>query len=191
MKGRWESKINVWFRFLYPQCSLFLKQNYNVLSPNFHIHKSVSDLYIPRISLPILLQPNRQTDPGNIYKSLRDTWHRNLKRGHTVSFLETHKSDFRYSVPISDFSYIHLFWCILYLFVGSEGLHGGPYDLHLLQQGGGLHLLQGALHRYTFVFILLFVYFWLLLVEIQTEDEQRGRQARWLLRCDTHCFTKP
>ena len=36
------------------------------LSPNFHIHVSVSDLYIPRISLHILLQPNRKTDPVNI-----------------------------------------------------------------------------------------------------------------------------
>jgi hypothetical protein len=43
----------------------FLKQNYNVLSPNFHIHVSVSELYIPRIDLPVLLQPNRQTDRGN------------------------------------------------------------------------------------------------------------------------------
>ncbi len=34
----------------------------NVLSPNV----SVSDLYMPRIDLLILLQPNRQTDPGNI-----------------------------------------------------------------------------------------------------------------------------
>ncbi len=46
--------------------SLFLKQNYNALSPNLHIHVSVSDLYIPTISLLILLQPNRQTDPGKI-----------------------------------------------------------------------------------------------------------------------------
>jgi hypothetical protein len=45
---------------------LFPKQNFNVLSPNFHIHVSVYDLYILRIGLPILLQPNRQTDPGNI-----------------------------------------------------------------------------------------------------------------------------
>jgi hypothetical protein len=30
---------------------LFPKQNYNVRSPNFHIHVSVSDLYIPRIGL--------------------------------------------------------------------------------------------------------------------------------------------
>ncbi len=46
--------------------SLFPKHNYNILSPNFHIHVSVSNLYIPRVGLPILLQPNRRTDPGNI-----------------------------------------------------------------------------------------------------------------------------
>ncbi len=28
------------------------------LSPNFHIHVSVSDLYIPTIGLPILLEEN-------------------------------------------------------------------------------------------------------------------------------------
>jgi hypothetical protein len=38
----------------------------------FHIHASVSDLYIPRIGLPILLQENMWTYPG-IYKSLTDT----------------------------------------------------------------------------------------------------------------------
>jgi hypothetical protein len=36
------------------------------LSPNFHIHVSVSDLYIPTIGPPIFLQQNRQTDRGNI-----------------------------------------------------------------------------------------------------------------------------
>jgi hypothetical protein len=41
------------------------------LVPNSYIHASVSDIYIPRIGLPIS-QPNRQTDPG-IYKSLTDT----------------------------------------------------------------------------------------------------------------------
>ncbi len=35
------------------------------LSPNFHIHVSVSDLYIPRISPHIFLQQNRQIYPGN------------------------------------------------------------------------------------------------------------------------------
>jgi hypothetical protein len=33
---------------------------------NFHIHTSVSDSYIPRIGPPSFLQPNRQTDRGNI-----------------------------------------------------------------------------------------------------------------------------
>jgi hypothetical protein len=46
--------------------SLFRKQNYNVLSPNLYIHVSVRDLYIPRISLPILLQLNRQSKTRNI-----------------------------------------------------------------------------------------------------------------------------
>jgi hypothetical protein len=35
-------------------------------NPNFHIHLSVRDLYIPTIDLPILLQENMWTDPGNI-----------------------------------------------------------------------------------------------------------------------------
>jgi hypothetical protein len=36
------------------------------LSLNFHIHVSVSDLYIPTICLPILRQEIMWTDPGNI-----------------------------------------------------------------------------------------------------------------------------
>jgi hypothetical protein len=36
------------------------------LSPNSYIYVSVSDLYIPTIGLPILLQENRWTDRGNI-----------------------------------------------------------------------------------------------------------------------------
>jgi hypothetical protein len=46
--------------YVFPEmklCSLIL---------NSYIHVSVSDLYIPRIDLPIWLQQNRQTDPGNI-----------------------------------------------------------------------------------------------------------------------------
>ncbi len=42
------------------------------LALSFHIHASVSDLCIPRIGWPILLQENRQADPGNIHKSLTD-----------------------------------------------------------------------------------------------------------------------
>ena len=53
---------------------IFPEKDYLGLSPNFHINTSVCDLYIPMISLPILLQENRWTYRGNIYKSLTDTW---------------------------------------------------------------------------------------------------------------------
>ncbi len=84
MKRRGESKnINVWFRFMYSQkwnglAPLFLKQNFNVLSHNFDIRVSVSHLYIPRIGLTLLLQPNRQTDIGII---LMDHRHMNVGIG--------------------------------------------------------------------------------------------------------------
>ncbi len=46
------------------------KRNCPRLSPNFHIHVSVSDLYIPTFGSPIILEQNRQTDQG---KSLTGT----------------------------------------------------------------------------------------------------------------------
>ncbi len=100
MKGRRESNINVWFRFMYSQkwnclASLFPKQNYNVLSSNFHIHVSLSDLYIHRIGPPILLQPNRQTNPENIWIAHRYMSVGYWERGCAVSSLRIHKSDFR------------------------------------------------------------------------------------------------
>ena len=36
------------------------------LSPKFHIHGSVSDLYIPMIGPPIFLQQNKQTDSESL-----------------------------------------------------------------------------------------------------------------------------
>jgi hypothetical protein len=45
---------------------LFPKHNYNVLSRSSYTHISVRDLYISRIDLPILLQENMCTNPGNI-----------------------------------------------------------------------------------------------------------------------------
>jgi hypothetical protein len=45
---------------------IFLEKDLRGLSPNFHIHGSVCDLYIPTIGLPVLLQENMWTDPGNI-----------------------------------------------------------------------------------------------------------------------------
>jgi hypothetical protein len=48
---------------------IFPKKELRGLSPGFHIHVSVSDLYISVIGLPILLQENMWTDPGNINRS--------------------------------------------------------------------------------------------------------------------------
>jgi hypothetical protein len=53
---------------LYPENPIYVfpEMKLRGLVPSFNIHVSVNDLYIPRIGLPILLQQNRQTDPGNI-----------------------------------------------------------------------------------------------------------------------------
>jgi hypothetical protein len=48
------------------------------LSPKFKIHVYVSDLYIARIGLHILLQQNKQTDCENIKSAHR---HRNVEIG--------------------------------------------------------------------------------------------------------------
>jgi hypothetical protein len=57
---------------------LFPEKELRGLSPNFHTHVSVSDLYIPTFGPPIFLQKNGQTDQRNIrnilYKSLTETW---------------------------------------------------------------------------------------------------------------------
>ncbi len=45
---------------------LFPKKELLCLSPSSYTHISVRDLYISRISLPILLQGNILTNPGNI-----------------------------------------------------------------------------------------------------------------------------
>ncbi len=53
--------------YVFPEMKLlFPKQIYNVLSPSSYTHISVRDLYISRIGLPIMLQENMWTDPGNI-----------------------------------------------------------------------------------------------------------------------------
>ncbi len=51
----------------------FPEKEYRGLSHNFHIHASVSELYIPTIGLPILLEEICRPILG-LYKSLTDTW---------------------------------------------------------------------------------------------------------------------
>jgi hypothetical protein len=52
---------------------IFTEKDYRGLSPNFHIHASVSDLYIPTIGLPILLEEEISRPILGLYKSLTDT----------------------------------------------------------------------------------------------------------------------
>ncbi len=52
---------------------IFPEKEYRGLSPNFHIHLSVSELYIPTMGLPVLLEEICRLILG-LYKSLKDTW---------------------------------------------------------------------------------------------------------------------
>ncbi len=45
---------------------IFPEKDLHGLISNFHIHVSVSNLYIPTIGVPNLLQENMWTDPGNV-----------------------------------------------------------------------------------------------------------------------------
>ncbi len=51
---------------------VFPEKEYRGLRPNFHIHVSVSELYIATIGLPILLEEICKPILG-LYKSLTDT----------------------------------------------------------------------------------------------------------------------
>ncbi len=71
-------------------------------NPNFHIHVSVSDLYIPTIDLPIMsaysAAGNMWTDPGNIYNYPSQTHEcGNWDRGRAIPRKGIHKWNFRYS----------------------------------------------------------------------------------------------
>jgi hypothetical protein len=51
---------------------IFPEKEYWGLSPNFHLHVSVSESYIPKMGLPVLLEEICRLILG-IYKSLKDT----------------------------------------------------------------------------------------------------------------------
>jgi hypothetical protein len=77
--------------------SLFPKQNYNVLSPNFHIRVSVSDLYIFQ-DQSTYFSAAKEADWSWEYINCWQVHEcRNWERGHAVSFLGIHKSDFQHS----------------------------------------------------------------------------------------------
>jgi hypothetical protein len=86
---------------------VFPEKKLRCLSPNIHIHVSVSDLYIPLIGQPIFLQQNRQTDCGNIA-------HRNINVGNGTVAVHAH----------------FLFWECLFRIFGIVSLQcGQPYAM--------------------------------------------------------------
>jgi hypothetical protein len=66
-------------------------QNYNLLSPNFYTHVSVSDSHIPGIGLT-------RTFVGIYINHSQIHECRNLEEGHTVSFLGIYVSDFEFLI---------------------------------------------------------------------------------------------
>ncbi len=78
---------------------IFPEKDSNGHSPNFHIHVSVSDLFILTIDLPILLREISGPILG-IYKSPTDTWMWELGLRHTIPRKGVHKWDFPCSAHI-------------------------------------------------------------------------------------------
>ncbi len=101
---------------------VFPQQNYNVLSLNFNIHVSVSDLYISRISLPrVFCCCQIDTTILGTYCINRSQIHdcRNWDWGHAVSFLGIHKSGFWYSAG-------NLLWTVAAFTNNMHALLDGP-----------------------------------------------------------------
>ncbi len=76
-----ERKTEIWYAAKYSTLQrqnteiskqIFPEKEYRGLSPNFYIHASVTDFYIPTIGLPILLEEICRPILG-LYKSLTDT----------------------------------------------------------------------------------------------------------------------
>ncbi len=74
---------------------IFLERELRGLSSNFHIHVSVSDLYIPKFGPPIVLQQNRQTNQGEYINLSQKHLCRNWVCSRAVSFLGIFISNFR------------------------------------------------------------------------------------------------
>jgi hypothetical protein len=65
---------NVVFNMALQRKSYLCIARNGIARPNFHIHLSVSDLYIPRIGPHIFLQHKRQIDRGTTYINRSQTY---------------------------------------------------------------------------------------------------------------------
>ncbi len=79
---------------------IFPEKEYRDLSPNFHIHASVSDLLYSHHRSPILLEEICRPNLG-LYKSLTDTWMLKLGLRPRCSRKGIHKGDFRCSIALT------------------------------------------------------------------------------------------
>jgi hypothetical protein len=75
---------------------VFLEKELRGFSPNFHIHLSVSDLYIPGIGPHIFLQLNRADQSWEDRSQTHE--YENWDCGSAIPFLGIFASNFRYSV---------------------------------------------------------------------------------------------
>ncbi len=110
-KGRWESNINVWFPFMYSQklnCYYLNRIIMFCLSVPLLIYLWEIHIGISWTGLPILLQGNMWTDPGNINRSQTHECG-NWDWGRAIPRKGIHKWDFPCSVVAgSNFSLLIL-----------------------------------------------------------------------------------
>ncbi len=79
--------------------SLFPKQSYNVLTPNFYTHISVRDLFLQNRSVYFAAARYVNWSWEYINCSQTHEW-RNWDWGHAIPFQGIHELDFRYSVSL-------------------------------------------------------------------------------------------
>jgi hypothetical protein len=133
------------------------------LRPNVHIHVSVSNLYIPSYRSTYFLQQNRQTNPGNIYKSLTDIWvYKNWTTEHynsvfeiTVSFLEIHKWEPNIYIGFSPALHLQCGLCF-YSIINFSSIHLLGFLILKLFQNYTVKIVNGICWKRPTFFVVLF-----------------------------------
>jgi hypothetical protein len=126
---------------------IFPEKEYRGLSPNFHIHASVSDLYISTIGLPILLEEICRPILGLQYINRSQTHEcGNWGWGRAIPRKGIHKKDFRCSVGRNNYlppSHFHFPFSLVPV-PTLPPFHSRLYKGHELRQYG---LLRGEVQK--------------------------------------------